>query len=156
MSYPYIEDNLPRYWNDAHLLPLILKEFHYLIAELLKKPINDENIIERSVNGAFESYETWNNEQNEIEGALAGLDNFNNKQMFWIAFTHKKCSKLKTFHLGNYYVGYYDYVGSANEMFRTFGCRFEPTYLDNDRLFRPRNQIFFVKKDFDYLNLIEY
>lgn len=121
MSYPYIHYDLPRYWNDAHLVPMILWKLKETIAAFSGSAKTWEN--DNSINEAFESYQIWDNEQNEIDESLPGLHYFNNKQMFWLALTHQRCLKSENVN-GN------DYVGSEKEMMQTFGCRFEPKYLN--------------------------
>lgn len=128
MSYPYIHYDLPRYWNDAHLVPLILWKLKEIIAEFSGSAKTWQN--DDSINEAFEFYEIWDNEQNEVDESLPGLHHLNNKQMFWLSLTHQRCLKSENV-AGN------DYIGSEKQILRTFGCQFEPKYLNRFGLFSP-------------------
>lgn len=149
MSYPYIHSDLPRYWNDALLVPLILWRLKQVVTDFLSdgKARTWEN--DNSINEAFEDYEVWDNEQGEVDDALPGLQHMSNKQMFWLAMTHQRCFKDDS-------LSSRDYAGSEQEMLRTFGCKFEPKYLNRFGAMSPpefAKRSFISEKYFENLNL---
>lgn len=130
MSYPYVHSDLPRYWNDAHLVPLILWRLKQVVADFLSDGRTPTWENDNSINEAFEDYEVWDNEQNEVDEALPGLQHLSNKQMFWLAMTHQRCLKSDDLRVK-------DYAGSDKEMLRTFGCKFEPKFLNRFGVLSP-------------------